>query len=304
MATFLVTQATGTQSRSVIQHLLEAGASVHAVVRDPSKIPAILERPGVTVFKGESQDSASVYQAAKGCTAAFLNTFPIPGLETQQAQGIVDASKKAGIKSIVASTTITTEDKAKWDNAESAQIGMRDYFQSKSTVEDVVRDSGLTYTILRPGYIHSDFYFPGCYQNFPNLPKGEIDHVYNDGTRMLYTDASDIGKYAAAALQDPSKFANQEIDLTNEYLTIEEVRDILVRITGRNVRVQKYNLQELQSADKMVFGHAIQMWANFHDFSAKEAAAKEVQAKFGIPFNTLEQALEREKAALLETIPA
>jgi uncharacterized protein YbjT (DUF2867 family) len=45
MATYLITQATGVQALLTIGNLLAAGAKVHALVRDPLKIPDVLERP-------------------------------------------------------------------------------------------------------------------------------------------------------------------------------------------------------------------------------------------------------------------
>lgn len=105
MATYLVTQATGQQGQAVIAHMVAAGFKIHAVVRDPSKIPSTLQNEAITIFKGESTNFDEIYQAAQGCQGAFLNTFPIPGIEAQQAKTIVDACKKAGIEQLVAATT-------------------------------------------------------------------------------------------------------------------------------------------------------------------------------------------------------
>ncbi|KAI1274039.1 NmrA family protein [Xylaria sp. FL0933] len=301
MATYLITQATGQQGQWVIRHLLAAGAKVHAIVRDPSKIPDVLKSSGVTVFKGESVNFDEVYQAAQGCKAVYLNTFPIPGLETQQAKTIVEASKKAGIKSVVACTTMCTGNKDIWDDASTRECYLHDYYSSKATVEDIVRGAGFeAWTILRPAFIHVDFMVPNTYSNFPRLPThGELVHRFNDGIGMGYTDASDIGKYATAALQDPAKFGGQEIELVNESLTIEEVRDILVRVTGRNVTTRKFSPED----DEPVQGQFFQLWANFKDFSPVFSAAREAPAKFGIPFTPLEEALRRDKSRLLETLP-
>ncbi|GFP57679.1 NmrA-like family domain-containing oxidoreductase malD [Trichoderma asperellum] len=148
MATYLVTQATGQQSQMVITYLLAAGAKVHAVVRDPLKIPSALDKQGITIFKGESTNFEEIFQAAQGCQGAFLNTFPIPGLEAQQAKTVVEACKKAGIESIVAATTVTVGNKAMWDDAATKEVGLREYFLSKAEVEEAVRNGNFkTYTI-------------------------------------------------------------------------------------------------------------------------------------------------------------
>ncbi|KAJ2972269.1 hypothetical protein NUW58_g9221 [Xylaria curta] len=301
MATYLITQATGHQAQWTVTHLLAAGAKVHAIVRDPSKIPDILKRPGVTIFKGESVNFGDVYSAAKGCVGVYLNTFPIPGLETQQARNVVDASKKAGIKTIVACTTMSAGRKFMWDDDITKECHLYDYFHSKAEVEDIVRGAGFeAWTILRPAFLHVDYMLPGAPHNFPRLSThGELDHFYNEGVRMPQTDTSDVGKYAAAALQDPAKFAGQEIEIASENLTIEEVRDILVRVSGRAVVTRKLTLEGMN----FVMGQKFHLFANAKDQGPVLTAAKEAQAKFGIPFTSLEEALQREKSRLLECLP-
>ncbi|KAI1360447.1 NmrA family protein [Xylaria arbuscula] len=301
MATYLVTQATGQQAQWTIKHLLNAGAKVHAVVRDPAKIPDILKRPGVTIFKGESVNFDEIFQAAQGCKAAYLNTFPIPGLEAQQAKTITEAAKKAGIKSVVACTTMCTGNPELWDDDVTEECHLRDYWRSKAAVEEIVRGAGFeAWTILRPAFIHIDYMVPNYHGNFPRLAShGELTHLFNDGFGMAQTDANDIGTYAAAALQDPAKFGGHAIELANEYLTIEEVRDIIVKITGREVKARK-----LAPEEQPVMGQFFQKWVNFKELSSVLKATKEAEAKFGIPMTPLEDALRRDRDGLMKTIPA
>lgn len=306
MATYLVTQATGQQSRWVVTHLLAAGAKVHAVVRDLQKVPPILQDPGVTLFQGESKNFEDIFRAAQGCRGVFLNTVPFPGLEALQAKTVVEACKKAGVESIVAATTFAASNKAMWDDDGTKKIQLHQYFTSKAEVEDIVRGGEFqAYTILRPAVIHHDFFLPGCLQNFPRLPThGELDHLLNEGAKMAYTDAHDVGKYAAAALQNPSKFGGQEYDLANELLTMQDVRDILTKVSGREVRATKRTPAEMDEMGISVFGQKFYLWVNIKDLSSVPVVANEVQAKSGIRFTSLEAALQRDKARLLECLPA
>ncbi|EFQ36231.1 NmrA-like family protein [Colletotrichum graminicola] len=305
MATYLVTQATGQQGLATIAHLLAAGAKVHAVVRDPGKVPPALKRQGVTIFKGESSNLDEIYQAAQGCKAAYLNTFPWQGLETRQAKTIVEACEKAGVEGIVGCTAVAVGDRALWDDAATEEVGLRPYFLSKSEVEDVIRSGKFkAYTILRPAVLQTDFTLPTVFGNFPGLPSGELGHACNDGVRVPYTDTEDVGRYAAAALQDPGRFGGQEIDLPNAYLTMEEVRDVLVRVSGREVLVRQLTPAEVEVTKQAAPGMLFQIWANGKDFTALMDAAEETQVKFGIPFTSLEAGLQRDKARLLECLPA
>jgi uncharacterized protein YbjT (DUF2867 family) len=304
MATYLITQASGQQAGRTISHLLDAGAKIHALVRNPEKLSPVLQRPGVTVFKGESTDASAVAKAAEGCVGVFLNTFPIPGVEAQQARTIVDEAKKAGIKTIVAATTFCTGSKDLWDDDVTKECYLHDYYSSKAAVEDIVRTAGFeAYTILRPGYLHIDYQLPNVYGNYPELPKtGTLYHAMDDSSTMPHTDASDIGRYAAAAFQDPAKFNGQEIDMIHDNLTAQEIRDVLAKVSGRNVGVQKRTPAEIEAAKAEVFGQAFQIWANLKDFKHLVTNAKKTHAELGMPLNTLETCLEREKDKLLECL--
>ncbi|KAH8658075.1 NmrA family protein [Xylariales sp. PMI_506] len=305
MATYLVTQATGGQSRWVITHLLEAGCKVHAVVRDLKKVQPILQNPNIKLFQGESKNFDDIFTAAQGCKGVFLNTFPIPGLELLQAQTIVDACKKAGVESVVASTTRSAGNRAAWNISACEDLGLRAYFSSKAAVEDTVRASGFKfYTIIRAGFIHFDYYRPGSDHNYPSLPeRGELVHSFNEGARMIHTDAHDIGKWAAAALLDPAKFTGQDLDIGDELLSVEEVSGMLERVTGRKIPTRRRTPEEVEEAKTTLWAQSFQLWANIRDFSADVAAAKELPAKFGIPFTPIEEAFRRDRALIVDGLP-
>ncbi|TVY85468.1 hypothetical protein LSUE1_G000167 [Lachnellula suecica] len=266
MSTYLITQATGHQSQWTIEHLLIAGAKVHALVRDPKKVPTFLKRPGVTVFDRENDTPEAIFKAAEGCKGVFLNTFPSFG------------------------------------DADSYPL-MSFYYETKHKIEEAVRATNFqSYTILRPTLIHHDYTVPRSAVNFPDLPKtGTLTHALNDGVGLLHIDEKDIGKYAAAALLDPIKFGGQEIELGNELLTIEEIRDILAKVSGKDIKVKKWTPEETKEALSSVFLSRFELWANIDPMTS---SAKATAEKFGIPFTSLEEYLEREKAQLLASLPA
>ncbi|KAK1965218.1 hypothetical protein LY78DRAFT_658550 [Colletotrichum sublineola] len=85
---------------------------------------------------------------------------------------------------------------------------------------------------------------------------------------------------------------------------MEEVRDVLVKVSGREVRVRQQTPAEVEVTKRTAPGMLFQIWANVKDFTAFVDAAKEAQVKFGIPFTSLEAALQGDKARLLECLPA
>lgn len=95
--TILVTGATGTIGRQVINQLVQRGVSVRAFVRDPAKanFPA-----SVSVVKGDLMDPDSLRGAFSGVTAFFLLNVVTPD-EFTQALIALNVAKEAGVERVV-----------------------------------------------------------------------------------------------------------------------------------------------------------------------------------------------------------
>ncbi|KAI0545868.1 NmrA family protein [Xylaria curta] len=295
MSTFLVTGATGQQGRATVDALLTRGAKVHAVVRDPTKAAAReLEELGVTLFKGNHDDVEVFHKAAQGCTGIFLNLVERPGNPhpEKQAEGILAACRDAGVRHVVVSTAGWVGSREKWDIPENrAEVSeLIPYYEGEILVEDAVRHAGLTYTILRPFWFHSNYLVPTIDFFQPEVRKsGELVHSFEDGSVFPYINVKDIGHFAAMALTDPAKFAGEEIELASENFTIEEVAEIMSRATGQHITVRKATPEEAARPSPTTQWH---IWANAVDLRVDvEALAR----KYGYRFTTFEEYLTQEK---------
>jgi uncharacterized protein YbjT (DUF2867 family) len=300
MSTYLVVCATGQQGRAVVKHLLAANCKVHAVVRDPLKETARqLENQGVVLFKGENNDFPVFHEAAKGCKGVCLNQPMLP--QVHEVRGIVQACKEAEVETVVLSTAFFTGDKSKWDDAQSAKDGVRDYYAVKSEMETVVRDAGLKhYTILRPGWYHANYLLPNSKWYYPDLAtSNELIHSYNPGVKVAHLDEEDIGKYAVAALLDPVKFNGEEIDLGNENLTVQEAVELLRKASGRDIKVRNRTSEEVAAAMTTVPTQTFQFWSRRVDVTID---GELLEKKYGIRMTTFEEYFEREKSRLLASL--
>lgn len=95
--TILVTGATGTVGRQVVEQLVKRGADVRAFVRNPAKanLPA-----GVDVVEGDMLDVDSVRSAFSGVSTLFLLNAVVAD-EFTQALIALNVAREAGIKRIV-----------------------------------------------------------------------------------------------------------------------------------------------------------------------------------------------------------
>lgn len=146
----LVTGGTGFVGSHLIRRLLKENVQARAVVRNPDKARALKEL-GVDVVKGDISDKDSLEKAAAGCERvvhlvgiiqeAVGATFH--GVHVEGTRNVLEAAKKAGVRHFFHQSALGTRPGAK-----------SVYHKTKWAAEELVRASGIPYTILRPALIY------------------------------------------------------------------------------------------------------------------------------------------------------
>src|SRR6202789_1103843 len=134
----LVTGATGNVGSVVVGELLKRGAEVRALIRKPDanhKLPASVE-----VAVGDLLDPVAVEQAMRGADKLFLLNAVVAD-ELTQALIAYGIAKRIGLKHVTYLSVFKVE-----------QFRDVPHFASKLAVEGALREFGVPYTILRPGF--------------------------------------------------------------------------------------------------------------------------------------------------------
>ena len=218
--TILVTGATGTVGRNVVEHLAKRGADVRALVRDPAKasFPA-----GVSVVGGDLLDVDALRGAFSGVSTLFLLNAVVPD-EFTQALIALNVAREAGVEGIVYLSVLHAD----------LYVNVP-HFAGKFGVERMIERMGLNATILRPAYFM---------QNDPAIKDAVLGHgVYPmplgaKGLAMI--DARDIGEIAALELIRRERSAGPlSLDRINlvgpQTLTGMDVAGIWSEVLGRPV---------------------------------------------------------------------
>jgi len=150
--------ATGGTGRHVVAQALDAGHQVTAVVRDPARL-AVPPREGLTVFTARLDDRATVLRAVTDADAV-VDALGDHGnrpttFRADTARVVTAAMRDAGVRRLVvisASGAHTTGDSLPIRLLVKPVLGwfLRHHFADMRAMEDVVRASGLDWTIVLP----------------------------------------------------------------------------------------------------------------------------------------------------------
>jgi uncharacterized protein YbjT (DUF2867 family) len=178
--TILVTGATGTVGRQVVEQLVKRGVPVRALVRDSAKaqLPA-----GVNVVQGDLLNVDSLRPAFEGVSTLFLLNAVVPD-EFTQALIALNLAKQAEVNRVVYLSVIHSD----------VYVNVP-HFAGKYGVERMIEKMGFNATILRPAYfINNDLTIKDVVLNYNLYPMP----IGSKGLAMI--DARDIGEIAAIEL--------------------------------------------------------------------------------------------------------
>lgn len=242
--TILVTGATGTVGRHVVEQLSKRGADIRALVRDPKKadFPA-----GVDVVQGDLLDVDSLRSAFSGISTLFLLNAVVAD-EFTQALVALNLARKAGINRIVYLSVIHSD----------VYVNVP-HFAGKFGVERMIEEMGFSATILRPAYfINNDLAIKDAVLGHGVYPMP----IGAKGLAMI--DVRDIAEIAAIELirreQSNSELPLERITLVGpDTLTGAYVAKIWSEALGRPV---VYGGDDTEGFEQNL-RHALPSWLAF-----------------------------------------
>ncbi|QJD90697.1 NmrA/HSCARG family protein [Duganella dendranthematis] len=218
--TILVTGATGRVGSQVVQQLVQRGAAVRVLVRDPSKtaFPASVE-----VVQGDLLDLDALRAAFEGVNTLFLLNA-VAGDEFTQALITLNMARTCGVERVVYLSVLHSD-----------RFANVPHFAVKLGAERMIEQMGFSATILRPAYfIDNDHMVKDVIVNHGVYP------MPIGGTGIAMIDVRDIAEVAAIELirrdQAPGKLPNQIINLVGpDTLTGSALAAIWTEVLGRPV---------------------------------------------------------------------
>ncbi|MFC4565889.1 NAD(P)H-binding protein [Nocardiopsis mangrovi] len=215
----LVTGATGTTGSEVVRRLLERGEKVRAMSRRGVAVP------GADAVRADFADPASLAPAVAGVSAVYLVTAP-PEPVVDHDAALVEAARAAGVERIVKLGAISGGEPGTWHRR----------------CEQPTRDSGLTWTVLRPATFASNMlpYAPMIAGGLP-LPD------WTSGGAVGIVDPRDVAAVAVEALTTGGH-AGRAYTLTGpELLTFAQQVAVLQRVLGTGIGTRDATMDDART---------------------------------------------------------
>jgi uncharacterized protein YbjT (DUF2867 family) len=208
--TILVTGATGSVGRLVVDELVAAGVPVRALTVDPerAKLPAEAE-----VVVGSLAKPSTLPVALKGVSAVYLAPM------ARTVRRFCELASEAGVERVVALSGSSVGD----DHEGSSG-------HEYAAVEAAVRDAGFAWTFLRPGAFMNN-----TLDWAPMVRAGEVAMAYGDATQTPI-DLGDIAAVAARVLTTEGHVGRTHVLSGPEAISLREQVGTLASVLGKEIR--------------------------------------------------------------------
>jgi uncharacterized protein YbjT (DUF2867 family) len=212
----LITGASGTVGKAVLREASGKALKVCGMFR--SKEEAAKAPSGCETVLADYADKESLRKALDGVTSVYVVCSPIPQL-VELESNMLEACKESAVKHVVLNSA----------------LGAGDYGKSFPSwhrkVEDKLKATGLSYTILRPnGFLQNIVAF-----NAPSIRAQGVFYQAMGDAKVSYIDIGDIAVVAVKALQG-GPHAGKTYELNGpEAISNQELAERISKVAGRTL---------------------------------------------------------------------
>ncbi len=230
MKTVFLTGATGFVGTEILKTLLDKGYRVKALVRDVSKLAVKDER--IEIVKGDILDAESVNRGIVGSDVVInlvgiIREFPDKGVTFENmhfvaTKNVVDAAKVNKIQRFIQMSANGTRKDA-----------VSNYHKTKYRAEEYLKNSGLTYTILRPSLIYGE---KDSFINMLNdfMKKLPMFSYFGDGSYpMQPISVKEVAEIFVKSIDNENTYNKTFSVCGKDVFTYKQLLYIIMEITGR-----------------------------------------------------------------------
>jgi uncharacterized protein YbjT (DUF2867 family) len=214
----LVTGGTGNIGRELVRELDAGQSEFRVFVRDPRRATGLPKR-ALRVL-GDLDDMSTYAPALDGVDRLFLL---VPGIGIDHTRDMVAAARVAGVGRIVLLSS--------YNVMGDPMPAMGRWHHERETI---VRDSGIPYSILRPGGLMTN-----ALEWAPVIRAGGIVDDPTGPGRYAPVDPADVAAVAAVLLTEDGHEGKEYYVTGEELFTIAEQVAVISAVVGRDIQVRE-----------------------------------------------------------------
>jgi uncharacterized protein YbjT (DUF2867 family) len=214
----LVTGGTGNIGRELVRELDAGQSEFRVFVRDPRRATGLPKR-ALRVL-GDLDDMSTYAPALDGVDRLFLL---VPGIGIDHTRDMVAAARVAGVGRIVLLSS--------YNVMGDPMPAMGRWHHERETI---VRDSGIPYSILRPGGLMTN-----ALEWAPAIRTGGIVDDPTGPGRYAPVDPADVAAVAAVLLTEDGHEGKEYYVTGEELFTIAEQVAVISAVVGRDIQVRE-----------------------------------------------------------------
>lgn len=236
MEKIIITGSTGQLGKGIVAELLKKtdAKNVSVLVRSQEKAE-FYKNTGVTVFLGDYMDYESLLKAFKGQDKLFFISSGDLNDRLKQHENVVKAAVEAKVKHIIYTSF------QRKNETESSPIWM--LASVHIATEKMIKESGLTYTILKNG-VYADF-LPALLGN--NVFENNTIYLPAGDGKAAFTLRSDLAAGSAAILISGGH-ENKTYDFcADQTYSFNDIANYLSEISGKKISYVSPSLDEYKA---------------------------------------------------------
>lgn len=222
----LIIGASGFLGREVTKLLLSKDEQVRLLVRTPMKVED-LKQVGAEIIQGDLIDPPSLIRACQGANRVLAAAHSLLGKGRYKSEAVddaghrslIDAAKAAGVAHFVYMSMLGVSPDHPFD-----------YARMKYSIEEYLKASGLSYTILRSAwYMEQNVHL----YNGKSILESSKTSLLGNGTKPRnFIAVRDVAQFAVLALLDP-KLKNRTIEIGGpQNATNNQVAELYGKLAG------------------------------------------------------------------------
>lgn len=218
---------TGNQGGAVARQLVKKGYHVTGLTRNKQSDKArLLHELEVELIEGDLEVPDSYETVLKNVDVIFfVQALKHKNLEINEAKQFLSTVKRIDDKHLIYASVLGA----------NLNTGVP-HFDSKGVIEQLVKETSNSYTILRLASFYENYLYPQVYNG---IKKGKFMSPLNKNCRQQMIGLSHIASIVSQIIEKPETYRGKTIEVATDEYDMTNLAAVFSEVLGKSVKYQK-----------------------------------------------------------------